>query len=661
VDTTVTDPLEGATLEGRYRIRGRIARGGMATVYHALDTRLERTVAVKLLHPAYASDPAFAERFVREARSIARLSHPNVVAVYDQGTYDGQAFLVMEYVKGRTLRDVLVERGRLSPAEAAGVLEAMLDALSAAHRIGMIHRDVKPENVLVGDDGSVKVADFGLARVADAGHATATRGVMMGTVAYVPPELVTVGTADPRSDVYAAGIVLYEMLTGTVPFRGETALSVAWQHVNTDVSPPSEVVGGIPEPLDELTLHATRREPGARPTDAGAFLAELRDVRADLGLPHVPPPPRAEQPGHTQPTIAVPRGDLVAATGALAPPAPASEPVAGLLRGSAPVPVRPAAGPAGPAARTDPEPLSGALLPARAPRRPIRRGPLALAIVLVLGLLIGATGWYLGVGQYTEAPSVLRKTQAQATAVLAGKGLKSRVGDPAFSEDVPVGSVVGQDPDPNGRVRRGGTVTLTLSKGPERHDVPAVAGLPRDEAEQAVRDQSLRPLVKETYHERVARGRVVSASPKAGTPVRRDSVVTLVVSKGPPPVTLPDVTGEPVADVRRDLAAKGLVVAVREEFSETVAEGLVISQRPGAGTVLKGSTVTLVASKGQPYVVVPNVGRMTADEAQRALEAAGLVASRGFDVPGGNNTVLSQSPAAGSNVRKGSTVTLYFF
>jgi serine/threonine-protein kinase len=677
VDTTVSDPLEGATLEGRYRIRGRIARGGMATVYHAFDTRLERTVAVKILHPAYASDPAFAERFIREARSIARLSHPNVVAVYDQGTYDQQAFLVMEYVKGRTLRDVLVERGRLSPPEAASVLEAMLDALSAAHKIGMIHRDVKPENVLVGDDGAVKVADFGLARVADAGHATATRGIMMGTVAYVAPELVTVGTADPRSDVYAAGIVLYEMLTGTVPFRGETALSVAWQHVHADVLPPSEVIGGLPEPLDELTLHATRREPGARPTDAGAFLAELRDVRSDLNLPLVSPPPRAEQPRRTQPTIAVPRADLAAAAPATPvppmpapptpPPPPAAPPqVAGLLRGSAAVPARSAAEPPGPpdfgeSAYFAAEPPPGSAPRVRGPRRPIRRGPLALAIVLVLGLLIGATGWYLGVGQYTEAPSVIRQTQARAVAILAGKGLKAGFGDQAFSEDVPVGSVVEQDPSPNGRVRRDGTVKLTLSKGPERHDVPAVTGLPRAEAEQAVRDENLRPLVKEAYHDKVAKGRVVSASPKPGSSVRRDTVVTLVVSKGPPPVTLPDVVGKPVSAVRRDLTAKGLDVQVREEFSETVPDGTVISQRPGPGSVLRGSTVTLVASKGKPFVTVPDVRGKSPAEAQAALEALGLVAGSGFDIPGGNNTVISQTPGAGSSVRKGSTVTLYFF
>jgi beta-lactam-binding protein with PASTA domain len=627
VDTTVADPLEGNTLEGRYRIRGRIARGGMASVYHAVDTRLERTVAVKVLHPAYASDPAFAERFVREARSIARLSHPNVVAVFDQGTYDGQAYLVMEYVRGRTLRDVLTERGRLSPAEATSVLEPMLDALSAAHRIGMVHRDVKPENVLIGDDGSVKVADFGLARATDGGTSTRTQGVLMGTVAYVPPELVTSGAADPRSDVYAAGIVLYEMLTGSVPFRGETALSVAWQHVHADVPPPSAMVGGLPEELDELTLHATRREPGARPTDAGAFLAELRDVRADLGLPHLPPPARVETASKVQPTIAVPRRELLA-TGTASVPAVAVSPE------EAPPP------------RT---------------RRPVRRGPLALAIVLVLGLLAGATGWYLGVGQYTEAPAVLGKTEAQARAILTQAGLTARAGEQRFSETAPVGSVVDQDPDPNGRVQRGGDVTLYLSKGPERHLVPEVVGTRQTAALAALRDRTLRPRVVQRYHDTVDKGLVVSTDPAAGESVRRDTVVEVVVSKGPPPVSLPDVVGKPRAEVVPALERLGLKVTVTERHDDEIAEGLVISQRPGTRRVLKGSTVTLVVSLGRPFVTLPDVDGKPFEEAKRQLEALELVVRRGVDIPGGSENVLSQSPSAGSKVREGSTVVLHTF
>jgi len=237
----------------------------MATVYLAVDVRLERTVAIKVMHPAYASDPSFVDRFVREALSIARLSHPNVVAVFDQGSHHGLAYLVMEYVPGRTLRQVLVARGgRLTPAEAVGILDPLLAGLAAAHRIGMVHRDVKPENVLIGSDGTVKVADFGLARIAESSRAT-TKGVMMATVAYVSPETVTLGSSDPRADVYAAGIVLFEMLTGAPPFQGDSPVQVAYQHVHGEMPAPSQRVPGVPPALDELAVRATRREPAERP------------------------------------------------------------------------------------------------------------------------------------------------------------------------------------------------------------------------------------------------------------------------------------------------------------------------------------------------------------------------------------------------------------
>jgi serine/threonine-protein kinase len=500
----------------------------------------------------------------------------------------------------------------------------------------MVHRDVKPENVLVGDDGSVKVADFGLARLTDGGTSTRTQGVLMGTVAYVPPELVTTGSADPRSDVYAAGIVLYEMLTGTVPFQGESALSVAWQHVHADVPPPSEVIGGLPEALDELTLHATRREPGARPTDAGAFLAELIDVRADLALPHVPPPPRAPSPPKTQPTIAVPRGDLF----------PTGTEVA---RGSASVaPPEFARSLEGPP-------------PERPARRPLRRGPLAFALVLVLGLLVGGAGWYLAAGQYTQAPPVLGKTRAEAVAILTKAGLKARTGPDQFSETVPAGAVKAQDPAPNGRVRRDGTVTLTLSKGPERHLVPAVLGIREAAAVQALEKETLRPEVVARWHDTVDKGLVVSTDPKAGESVRRDTVVRLVVSKGPPPVRLPDVRGKPRTEVVRTLEGLGLKVTVDERYDDAVGEGLVISQQPGAGRVLKGSKVALVVSLGRPFVALPDVDGKPFEEAKAQLEALNLVVRRGVDIPGGDNRVLSQNPGAGSRVREGSTVVLHTF
>ncbi|MFL6128275.1 MAG: protein kinase domain-containing protein, partial [Mycobacteriales bacterium] len=291
--TAVADPLVGTVLDGRYRVDRMLARGGMSTVYAGTDLRLDRWVAVKVMAPALAHDPAFTDRFVREARTAARLSHPHAVAVFDQGAEDTRAgrvvFLVMELVPGGTLRDVLRQRGRLRPDEAVSLLEPVLAALAGAHRAGLVHRDVKPENVLIAPDGTVKVVDFGLARAVAAPSTSTQAGVVLGTVAYVAPEQVTRGAADPRTDVYSAGILLFELLTGGPPYAGDSAIAVAYRHVHDDVPPPSSRAPGIAPALDELVQRATRREPGARPPDAGALLAELAMVRADLGLRHVPP------------------------------------------------------------------------------------------------------------------------------------------------------------------------------------------------------------------------------------------------------------------------------------------------------------------------------------------------------------------------------------
>src|SRR3954447_14266851 len=297
METTVADTLIGTTIDGRYRITGRVARGGMATVYTAVDERLERTVALKIIHPSQATNVHFVDRFTDEAKTIARLTHPNVVAVYDQGRHRGLPYLVMEYVHGRTLRELLIQRRRLNPIEALAILEQMLAAIAAAHRAGLVHRDVKPENALVAEapsggianlvDSVVKVADFGLARAVEASNGSDDSGQLMATVAYVAPELVTDGHADAPTDGYSAGIVLFEMLTGRVPFDGDQPIEVAWQHVDNDVPAPSSIVPGLPAALDDLVARATRRDPGARPTDAGALLTEVQVVRDDLGTANV--------------------------------------------------------------------------------------------------------------------------------------------------------------------------------------------------------------------------------------------------------------------------------------------------------------------------------------------------------------------------------------
>ncbi|NNG89555.1 serine/threonine protein kinase, partial [Streptomyces cacaoi] len=281
MDTTLKDPLVGQVLDGRYRVEARVAVGGMATVYRATDTRLDRVLALKVMHPSLATDDAFVARFIREAKSAARLAHPNVVGVFDQGTDGTYVYLAMEYVSGCTLRDVLRDRGALQPRAALDVLEPVLAALGSAHRAGLVHRDMKPENVLIGDDGRVKVADFGLVRAVDS-HTSATTDSILGTVSYLAPEQIEDGTADTRTDLYACGVMLYEMLTGGKPYAGGTPAQVLYQHLNTDVPPPSESVPGLAGPLDALVARAAARNPDARPEDAAALLAEVRTARAGL-------------------------------------------------------------------------------------------------------------------------------------------------------------------------------------------------------------------------------------------------------------------------------------------------------------------------------------------------------------------------------------------
>ena len=285
--------LVGTLLDGRYRVGPMVARGGMSTVYRGIDRRLDRPVAIKVMDPRFATDPVFLQRFEREARAAARLHHPGIVGVYDQGMdcspAGEHAFLIMELVNGATLRDLLREHGRLPVPLALSVFDLVLSALAAAHREGLVHRDVKPENVLIGPGGVVKVADFGLVRAAAAANGS-TGNVILGTVAYLSPEQVATGAADPRSDVYAAGVLLFEMLTGAPPYTGDTALSVAYRHVNDDVPAPSTVAPAVPAALDELVVRATRRDPAARPADASAFLLALRQMCAELGIDRVAVP-----------------------------------------------------------------------------------------------------------------------------------------------------------------------------------------------------------------------------------------------------------------------------------------------------------------------------------------------------------------------------------
>ncbi|HST67519.1 MAG TPA: Stk1 family PASTA domain-containing Ser/Thr kinase [Mycobacteriales bacterium] len=582
--TALADPLPGTVLDRRYRVDAPIARGGMSTVYAGTDLRLDRRVAVKVMAPALAHDPAFTERFVREARTAARLSHPNAVAVFDQGAEETPAgrvvFLVMELVPGSTLREVLRRRGRLRPDEAISVLEPVLAALAAAHRAGLVHRDVKPENVLLSTDGTVKVVDFGLARAVAAPSTSTQSGVVLGTVAYVSPEQVARGTSDARTDVYSAGILLFELLTGAPPYGGDSALAVAYRHVHDDVPAPSTVVPGIPPALDELVLRATRREPGGRPADAGAFLAELAMVRTDLGLRKVPSPDVAAALGV--------EGWTVPARAAAGPGPHWSGPTAPATAGPSgttalPAYARPVEKARG-ASRISP--ADGSAWPAE--RRRKRTG--ALVVLLLVALLAGGAGtaaWWFGTGRFVAVPTLANLTKAQVTTRLDAADLT-----PSFtsesSETVSAGHVIRSDPGPGGRVLRGRSVTVVVSTGRPPVPVPGVTGQPEDDAVTTIEDAGLAPKVTEQHSVEVEQGLVISQTPARGT-AARNSTVQLVVSSGPDVVAVPRVLGLSIDDARARLEKAGFQVRVR-----SLRIGNVIAQSPRAGSQRKqGTTVTI--------------------------------------------------------------------
>jgi len=639
VDTTLQDPLVGQVLDGRYRVDARIAVGGMATVYRALDTRLDRVLALKVMHPALAADGSFVERFIREAKSVARLAHPNVVQVFDQGTDGSYVYLAMEYVAGCTLRDVLRDRGALQPRAALDILEPVLAALGAAHRAGFVHRDMKPENVLIGDDGRVKVADFGLVRSVDT--VTSTTGAVLGTVSYLAPEQIEQpGTADPRVDVYACGVVLYEMLTGDKPHDGDSPAIVLYKHLHEDVPPPSALVPGLAYELDELVASATARTPGIRPYDAVALLAQAREARAGLGADQLDAvPPQAVSVAHggaEDRTSVIPRSLTVPR---LLPVDEDAE--EGFHRTS----------------RLE----SGPPLPSRRRSRP-PRGLVAIIAAVLLVLGVGAGVWYINSGQFTKVPAVLEKTETQARDRLEAAGLDIGKIDHAYSDTVKRGTVVSTDPAPGARIRDNASVRLVISDGPETVKVPDVQGYRLDKARSVLKQDGLRPgMVTREFSDDVERGFVISTGPKAGTERRAGSAIALIVSKGSP-IDIPDVTGESLQDAKADLEEAGLQVKVSSEEvnSSDYDKGQVARQTPQEGnTAAEGDTVTLTLSKGPVMVEVPDVVGDNVDDAQSELEAAGFEVDKDRGLLGlFGDTVKKQSVEGGESAPKGSTITI---
>nr|WP_202447008.1 Stk1 family PASTA domain-containing Ser/Thr kinase [Streptomyces sp. SID5468] len=628
------DPLIGRALDGRYRIEARIAVGGMATVYRAVDTRLDRVLAVKVMHPSLAADAAFVERFIREAKSVARLDHPNVVGVYDQGTDGDYGYLAMEYVAGCTLRDVLREQGALTPRAALDVLEPIAAALGAAHRSGLVHRDMKPENVLIGSDGRVKVADFGLVR-AVGNETTATSGSVLGTVSYLAPEQIEDGSADQRTDVYACGVLLYEMLTGAKARSGATPGAVLYQHLNEDVPAPSAAAPGLAPGLDDLVARAAARDPGERPADAVALLALVRQVRAGLTgeqLDAVPPTARTPlAPGAEDRTAVVPR--------------PGGGPAEGAVDRTARFQV--------------PPDLVREETVAPAVRRPSRRGLIALLVALAVLVCGGAVVWYVGSGQFTSVPPVLALTQDEAGKRLRAAGLGVSFGE-AWSETVAKGRVVSTDPGPGARIRGNGTVRVVVSRGPHRVAVPDVTGQPLDAARDRISGAGLTPgTVAKAFSDSVPAGSVISTDPAKGTARKSGDAVAFTVSKGRP-VPVPDVTGKTVSDAEQALTGAGLKVEVSGTpvYSDAVPKDSVAQQSPGHGTqAAAGDTVTLTVSKGQQLFKVPDVTGKDVDEATRILQQAGFKVSviQVFFT----GKVFNQSPGGGSTQPKNTTITLW--
>jgi beta-lactam-binding protein with PASTA domain/tRNA A-37 threonylcarbamoyl transferase component Bud32 len=627
----------GRLIDDRYEVRSRIARGGMATVYLATDQRLERRVAIKVMHGHLADDSNFRNRFVQEARSAARLADPHVVSVFDQGQDSDLAYLVMEYLPGITLRDLLRDHGKLTPRQVVDIMDAVTSGLAAAHRAGIIHRDLKPENVLLADDGRIKISDFGLARAASAN--TATGQSLLGTIAYLSPELVTRGVADARSDIYALGIMMYEMLTGEQPYKGEQPMQIAYQHANESVPRPSVVNPSVPDPLDDLVLWATERSPDERPSDARELLDRLREVEKQLGFGTAT---MAHNPTMLMPASA-PISDTAEFTQALTSANMSTDPVA-------------------------PVDATSALRTTTARRR--RKGWWILALVLLLAVASGGTGWYFGAGPGSQVliPSLINATPEQATATLTELGLTVERGE-EFSFDVETGLVSSMDPSPGSQVDRESTVTVNVSLGRQSVEVPALSGMPQADVETFIADSRLTlGEVDEQFHADVASGAVIAAvDPASGTDysdggtILQGETIDLAVSVG----AVPNVVGLTPDAARAAFSESGLVVSddVSEKFSDDIDKGLVLSASLPEGTVRPEDTVSLVLSKGVDLVEIPDVVGDNVAAAKSALEEAGFDVDVVSDIAEPNwgsplLTVDSTDPAAGKLLRRGSTVTI---
>ena len=626
--------LTGELIDGRYQLLRQVANGGMATIYEALDTRLDRKVAVKIMHAHLAQDEAFVSRFIREAKAAAALTHPNIVAVQDQGWNQSgvpAVFLVMELIEGHTLREYLNERGRFEVKDAINYMTPILSALSAAHDLGIVHRDIKPENILISKDGRIKIADFGLARGELIGTTmTAESSVILGSVSYLSPEQVQRGIADSRSDVYAAGIVAYEMFTGEKPFNGDSPIQIAYKHVNEEIPRLRKKRKDIPQGLDDLIASATAKNPDDRPRTAGEFLTRLQTIQIeldpkknqmDLGL-DLPVEPIRER-SRKKLKVEATKEETIAPK------------------------------------ETTRELKRKEEKKKRASKR-VRRNR---KVALILAIALGVGGWWtlVGPGSRVVVPSTVGGSYEEAVGSFTPLGLTAVILEKRFDEEIAKGRIIESVPPGGGKVDAGGSVELIISKGPERYTVPTITGLTPEAAQVTITKFPLTVgTITEVFNSEIPKGFVISTSPTSGSSVKRDTQVNLIVSKGIEQVALDNYVGKSGEQALNELTEAGFDVEPGYAFSETTPELAVVSQNPAGGaTANKGAKVSILISKGPRYTFIPKtIITMEANAGKAVLESLGLKV-KVISIGNAKKKVIKKvSPAVNTKVLRGSLVTI---
>ncbi len=625
--------LTGEIIDGRYQLTNLLATGGMATVYKGIDLRLDRIVAVKIMHPHLAQNEDFVSRFIKEARAAAALSHPNIVSIQDQGWNEGgvpAVFMVLEMVDGFTLRDLLSEKGSLSIEETFSYFALILSAVGAAHRMGILHRDIKPENILISKDGRLKIADFGLARLpSNAATATQESSVILGSVSYLSPEQVERGISDTKSDVYSLGIVMFEMLTGRKPFEGDSPIQIAYRHVNEKIPAPSSLKRTIPASVDTFILKATANDAGKRFKDANQMLEAFQDLRAqldpstrqlslDLDLPISRKIPKKR------------KGILKSITTQLE-----------LRRGDVM------------------KEKSVQTSRKRKTSKRVKRNR-AIALLITAGLIYGLFNFVTNSGEKIRIPSLAGMSLKEAKATLSNLNLSLAVKEEIFSEDVPKGKVIDSDPSGGGKVGKNGTVYVTISGGQERIKVPELLGLTLDAATTTLSKANLKlGSTSTSFSATVDTGLIISSNPPAGSDAKKNSLVSLVISKGIQQMSLTSFVGLSSDQGLNELNNLGAKVISKYEYSDTVPAGNIISQDPdGSAPIAKGATVTITISKGPSSISIPNVKSLDLQAATKILENLGFVVNHKSIGTRKNKVVIGVSPKVGSMAKPGSTVTL---